>query len=55
MKNFQKPKRYESFKIDLSLMDLLRKYAKDDRRTIKETMEQTLRDGFKARTPDAKV
>ena len=52
MKNFQKPKRYESFKIDLGLMETIRRYAKKDERSIKATIERTMRDGFKMRPPE---
>lgn len=55
MKKFQKPKRYESFKMDLGLMNLIRKYAREDNRSIKATIEVAMREGFKARKPDAQV
>jgi len=48
-------KRYESFKIDLGLMELIRRFARRDNRTIKATIDITMREGFKARGFDAKV
>lgn len=37
---------YEGFKIDSALMEAIRKFAKADGRTIKETVERVLRERF---------
>lgn len=56
MKNFPTRKKYDSFKIDLDLMRLIRRFAKEDNnRSIKSTIEMIMREGFKARGFDAKV
>ena len=56
MANFKKPKRYDSFKMDLDLMELIRRFAKQDsKRSIKSTIDMIMREGFKARGFDAKV
>ena len=42
-------KKQEVFKIDSDLMDLVRAYAKKDRRTIKATVDIILREKFTAK------